>query len=181
MRQIVFAIAITVIAADAAYAQSGGKAAAQQHDSKMDHQMMLMDADFAYLTAQHHRDGIEMSKLEESSGASAQVKSLAAKIRQGQERELPTLTQYGSKANKGGMVAAHEKQMQQESQASMARLKAASGADLDRVFIDEMSKHHQKALEMVKEAHLSDAKLKQLVDRMAAEQKREIEELKKAQ
>ena len=181
MRNVVIALAFTIAAAAAAQAQSGGQKAAQPHDMKMDHGMMLMDAEFAYLMAQHHRGGIEMAKLEESRGASAQVKGLAAKIRAGQERDLPELEQHGSKAKKDGDVAAHEKQMQQEHEATMAKLKATSGAALDKAFAEEMSKHHVKAMDMMKQAHLTDAKLKQMTDKMAAEQKQELAELKKVQ
>lgn len=190
MQQLVIALGITAFASAAPLAQSGGQKPAEQHGGqkpaeqhavKGDHNMMMMDADFAYLMAKHHRGGIEMTKLEESRGASAHVKGLAAKIRQGQERDLPTLSQYGTKAKKDGMVATHEKQMDKEHQATMAKLKAASGEGLDKAFAAEMAKHHQKALEMIKQAHLTDAKLKQTADKMSAEQKQELEELKKVQ
>ncbi len=143
--------------------------------------MVLMDADFAYLMAKHHRAGIEMAKLEESRGESTQVKALSAKIRQGQERDLPVLSQHGNKAKNEGMVATHEKQMEKEHQATMAKLKSATGNGLDKTFAEEMAKHHQKALEMIKQAHLTDPKLKQMADKMAAEQKQELQELKQHQ
>lgn len=63
----------------------------------------------------------------------------------------------------------------------MARLKAANGAALDKAFAEEMSTHHIKAMEMMKQAHLTDATLKQMTDKMAAEQKQELAELKKVQ
>ena len=181
MRKLVIALGITALAAAVPLAQGSGQKPADQHAAKGDHAMMLMDADFAYLMAKHHRGGIEMSKLEESRGASAQVKNLAAKIRKGQERDLPTLSQYGTKAKKDGMVATHEKQMEKEHQATMANLKSATGEGLDKAFAAEMAKHHQMAFEMIKQAHLTDAKLKQMADKMSAEQKQELEELKKVQ
>lgn len=180
MRRLLVALGITALIVTVPVAQSGGQKPAQTAPQG-DHSMMLMDADFAYLMVKHHRGGIEMAKTEESRGSSSEVKALAAKIRQGQERDLPTLTQYGNKAKKGGMIASHEKQMDKEHQASMAKLKAASGNALDKAFAEEMSKHHQKALEMIKQAHLTDAKLKQTTDKMAAEQKQELQELKKVQ
>ena len=181
MHQLVIALGITALAIAAPLAQTSGQKPADQHAAKGDHSMMMMDAEFAYLMAKHHRGGIEMSKLEESRGASAQVKGLAAKIRQGQERDLPTLSQHGTKAKKDGMVATHEKQMEKEHQATMAKLKSSTGEGLDRAFAAEMAKHHQMAFEMIKQAHLTDPKLKQMADKMSAEQKQELEELKKVQ
>ena len=181
MRKLVIALGITALAITAPFAQTGGQKPADQHAAKGDHNMMMMDAEFAYLMAKHHRGGIEMSKLEESRGVSAQVKGLAAKIRQGQERDLPTLSQYGTKAKKDGMVATHEAQMEKEHQATMAKLKSATGEGLDKAFAAAMAKHHQMAFEMIKQAHLTDAKLKQMTDKMSAEQKQELEELKKVQ
>ena len=155
MRALILALAISAIGVALPQAQSAGQKPAQppaktDHSmTKTDHSMMLMDADFAYLMAKHHRGGIEMSKLEESRGASAQVKNLAAKIRKGQERDLPTLSQYGTKAKKDGMVATHEKQMEKEHQATMANLKSATGEGLDKAFAAEMAKHHQMAFEKI--------------------------------
>ncbi len=177
MRQFVLAVVITVLPLTGVLAQP-----AKQKPSSppsQDHTMMLMDAEFAYLAAKHHRGGIEMTRLEESRGTSASVKALAAKIRQGQERDLPAFTAFGAKAAKTPMLVEHEKQMEKEHQASMAKLKSATGAALDQVFAAEMIKHHQKMLGMIKQAHLTDGKLKAVADKMAAEQTRELEELKK--
>jgi uncharacterized protein (DUF305 family) len=179
MRQLVTAFGISALVATTALAQTGSKPT--QPASSGDHSMMLMDAEFAYLMAKHHRGGIEMAKLEESRGSSAEVKGLAAKIRKGQERDLPSLSQHGNKAKNDGMVATHEKQMEKEHQATMAKLKSATGNALDEAFAAEMAKHHEKALDMIKQAHLTDAKLKQMTDKMAAEQKQELQELRKFQ
>lgn len=181
MHQLVIALGITALTIAAPLPQTGGQTPADQHAAKGDHNMMMMDAEFAYLMAKHHRAGTEMSKLEESRGASARVKNLAAKIRKGQERDLPRLSQYGTKANKDGMVSTHEAQMEKEHQATMAKLKSAMGEGLDKAFAAEMAKHHQMAFEMIKQAHLTDPKLKQMSDKMSAEQKQELAELKKVQ
>src|SRR5918993_1272924 len=135
-----------VMAAPAVSAQSAAqKPAAAGHDAHM----ALGDHEFAHLMAKHHRAGVDMAKLEESGGASEQVKALAAKIRQGQERDLPTLTAHAkAAANAGSMVAAHEKQMEKEHAAMMAKLTSAKGEALDHAFVDEMIKHHQSGLEM---------------------------------
>lgn len=142
----------------------------------------MADSEFAHLMAMHHGGGIEMTKMEESAGASAEVKALAAKIRQGQERDLPTLAAEGKKSSKpSAMVATHEKAMHKEHATTMVKMKSAKGAALDKVFVDEMIKHHESALEMIKQSQLKDATLKALADKMAEAQRGELDELRKLQ
>lgn len=143
--------------------------------------MQMADGDFANLMMRHHRDGIAMAKLEESGGTSAEVKALAAKIRQGQEKDLAELDTFAKKHKPSKMAAMHEKEMEKESAASMAKLKSAKGAALDRAFAEEMAKHHQMALEMTKQTQFKDGGLKALADKMAKNQQAELQELKKHQ
>jgi uncharacterized protein (DUF305 family) len=180
MRELILALGIALIAVALPQAQSAGQKP-NQPTATGDHSVMMMDAEFAHLAAKHHRGGIEISKVEESGGASANVKALAAKIRQGQQRDLPTLTQHGAKAAKNAIVASHEKDMDKEHQSTMAKLKSAKGAALHQAFIAEMIKHHEQMQEMIKQAHLTDQKLKQMVDKMSQEQQQELQELRKLQ
>ena len=52
---------------------------------------VLHDAHFVEMMQEHHQGGIELSKGEESKGSRDDVKSLAARIRAGQERDLKEL------------------------------------------------------------------------------------------
>ena len=150
--------------------------------SKTHNQSAMTDTDFVTMTIKHHQDGIEMSRLEEKGGASADVKALAAKIRQGQERELSELQAHQKSASAaGGDHAAHMKQMEADSQRAMKRLRSASGAALDHAFAEEMAKHHQQAIDMVSRTTFSDPQLRSMAQKMAANQKQELAELKKHQ
>jgi len=142
------------------------------------HDMRMGEAEFAYLMAKHHQGGIEMAQVEEKGGSAADVKSLAAKIRSGQQSEVPKLKAH-AKGQPSAMASQHEKDMQKEHMASMAILKGAKGAALDKAFAEEMIKHHQSALQMISQADLKDSELKQMADKMAANQKQEIAELQK--
>jgi uncharacterized protein (DUF305 family) len=178
----VFAVAMGVIAlAGGLTAQAGSTQKPADQHSQPGHTMTMMDGDFAHLMVQHHHGGIEMAQLEESSGANAQVKALAAKIRHGQEKDLPELQAHVKKHKAGSMAAHHEKEMHKEHQASMSRLRSAKGEAVDRVFVTEMIKHHQSALEMIKQTQFKDQHLKALADRMAAAQHHELQELQKHQ
>ena len=61
----------------------------------------------------------------------------------------------------------------------MKGLKAASGAGLDHAFLEQMIKHHQSAIDLAVGAKLQNAELKKLATKVAADQRREVTELKK--
>jgi len=158
----------------------------------------MNDAEFIMMMTEHHQGAIEMCKIEESRGSRDAVKALAAKMRDAQEREvkemasspanhanMPTMAPdaKGSAGHEGhgSMMQKHHQMMQQETMASKKRLEIASGAAVDSTFLEEMTKHHQGALEMISKAKLKDASLRKLSQKMAADQKREIGEFKKLQ
>jgi len=145
------------------------------------HQMKEMsDADFVHMMTKHHQGGIEMSKLEESTGSSSAVKALASKIRQGQEREVVEMASWTKRH--GGTPSAdaktHDAMMQKEHQATMAKLNAASGNALDGLFASEMAKHHEMAIQMIDTAALKDPELRKMAEKMKAGQTAELKELK---
>ena len=65
--------------------QSGSSHGTAQHEPAM---KGMTDAHFVQMMLKHHQQGIEMARIEEKGGASAEVKALATKIRQSQEREM---------------------------------------------------------------------------------------------
>lgn len=177
----------------------------QGHDTKagQSHAKMSMpaldDAHFAEMMRKHHQHGIELSKIEESKGTREEVKTLAAKIRQGQERDLKEL-EAGHGDHSAGRAAGgtkpqgtsgaaahgtdmekHHEMMQQMANESKQKVENASGTAVDQAFLQEMAMHHQMALEMISKAKLKDAGLRKLAQKMSAEQKRELAELKKLQ
>lgn len=189
--------------APSAYAQHAGydpKAPVKQAQHKMTMPAMD-DAHFVQMMIKHHKDGIEMSKLEESKGTRDDVKALAAKIRGGQEKDLQELQSHEGKhgdakgheghttpAPKGTAGAKpapdmqkHHEMMDTMAQQSRQKIESASGAAVDRAFAQEMARHHQMALEMIAKTTFKDAELRKLAQRMAANQKKELQELKAKQ
>jgi uncharacterized protein (DUF305 family) len=104
-----------------------------------------MFAHFGHMMAKHHQGGIEMAQLEEKAGASTEMKQLAAKIRKGQQSELPQLRAHGKRHKADPQMAEHEKHMQKEHAATMAKLKGARGAALDKLFAEERSNTMKRA------------------------------------
>jgi len=167
------------------HGQAGKKPDAAKHEQMMMDGMT--DAEFVPMMIEHHQHGIEMARREEEEGASDEVKALAAQIRQGQERELAELKAHAKEGHGAATTgtsgrAGHEKMdtmMKQQSQATMQRLKAAEGEALDAAFLEEMAKHHQQAIMMTEHTKFKSAELRTLAEKMAADQKKELAELKR--
>jgi uncharacterized protein (DUF305 family) len=175
-----FIAAITVGVAGGVRAQKPGAAGAGRHEQMMKGMMGMTDAMFVPMMIRHHQHGIEMARLEEERGSSASVKALAARIRQSQEKELAELKAHAEQAPKGTSGdAAHDEMMAQRSQSMMAKLKSASGADLDHAFLEQMAKHHEGAVTMTEGAKLQDPELKKLAQKMLTDQRQELAELRK--
>lgn len=156
----------------------------------------MNDAQFVELMTKHHQDGIEMAKLEESKGTRAEVKALATKIREGQEREIKEMEAaapkdshaagampHGAAAPVGhdAMTQTHHEMMEQMGAASKKKIEDASGAAVDQAFLEEMAMHHEMAMQMATKTTFQNAELKKVAQKMAADQKRDLAELKKLQ
>ena len=200
----IVSVALTSLlaAASTGLAQQPGHADHESKDkpaSTMKEMQMpaLHDREFTEMMLRHHRHGIELAKLEESRGSREDVKQLATKIREGQERELQELEAIDRKLGRAAESPApkgtsgHEghgtamqkphQMMEQMSAMSKEAVGTASGPAADEAFLEQMSKHHRMALQMIGKAQLKDAGLRELSDKMAAGQKRELQELKQLQ
>ncbi|MEV5408000.1 DUF305 domain-containing protein [Thermopolyspora sp. NPDC052614] len=98
----------------------------------------------------HHRQAIDMSLLAPSRAASDAVKRLASRINDAQELEVGMMTRWLREQGQRvpGHHADHRGMPGMATPEQLARLRAATGADFDRLFIDLMINHHLGALTM---------------------------------
>jgi uncharacterized protein (DUF305 family) len=160
-----------------------GAAEGQPAGTPDQHRMMqgMIDADFVPMMVAHHEQGIEMARLEEANGSSGEVKALAARIRQSQEREVAELVAHGSRvmgSRDPSARAQRDQMMSRQGRDAMDRLRSVSGPALDKAFLQEMARHHQMAIHMAQMTTFQDGDLKTFSDRMVADQQRELEEMK---
>jgi uncharacterized protein (DUF305 family) len=171
------------LAATIALTTAAGLGAQTRSDPehRAQHQMMkgMTEAEFVPMMIKHHQDGIEMARVEEQKGTSQDVKTLAAKIRESQEREISEMKQASAGGAQGTSGHEGHDMMEHQSQAVMKRLNSASGQALDRAFLEEMAKHHEMAIQMAESAKIGDSELKQVVQKMVSGQRQELAELKK--
>ena len=125
-------------------------------------------ADVKFMTDMigHHAQAIQMSLMAPTHGASAQVRTLAARIINAQRDEIFNMQQWladrqkpwphvdasGAVHGSGGDHATHHGMMAgMLTEAQMRQLDAARGPEFDRLFLTFMIQHHQGAVAMVKE------------------------------
>ena len=130
-------------------------------------------ADVQFMTAMigHHAQAITMSKMAPTHGASASVRTLAARIINAQQDEIGTMQQWlrdrhqpvpavstamdmpemagNSMADHAGHDMGHAMMPGMLTAAQMRQLDQARGADFDRLFLAFMIQHHRGAVSMV--------------------------------
>ncbi|MEV0630922.1 DUF305 domain-containing protein [Nonomuraea wenchangensis] len=142
------------------------------------------DADvmFAQMMIPHHEQAVEMAELAPERAADPEIKELAAKIKAAQDPEIQTmkgwLTEWGKPAPEGGMGHDMPGVMSEE---DMTKLKAAKGAEFDKLFAQQMVAHHNGAIEMARteQSSGSNPEAKELAKTIETTQQVEVEQLQK--
>lgn len=123
-------------------------------------------ADVAFMTGMihHHAQALVMARMAPSHGASAAVRTLTARILNGQRDEIVLMQRWLRDRGEAVPVvhddgtvelpstdAPLERMAGMLTPEQMARLRGAHGRDWDRLFLTYMIQHHQGALVMVDE------------------------------
>ena len=130
-----------------ASASASGDATAQFNDA---------DVAFAQGMLPHHQQAVEMAQLATYRAADPRVKDLAARIEAAQAPEIETLAgwleSWGPEAtSSSGMDHGgtdHGDTGGMMSDEDMTALADASGAEFDRLFLEQMTAHHSGAVQM---------------------------------
>lgn len=106
------------------------------------------DIMFAQMMIPHHQQAVDMGTLAETRASSPEVKALAAKIKAEQAPEIAQMKGWLKTAN-ASMDMGHEMGMGgMLTDADMAALTKAKGAEFDRLFLEGMIGHHKGAIHM---------------------------------
>jgi len=103
----------------------------------------------------HHEQAIEMADLLlDKEGVDERVVNLATDIKEAQGPEIETmkgwLEDWGIVSHDSGMEGTdHDDGMMSDE--DMAALESASGADASRLFLEQMTQHHQGAIDMAQQ------------------------------
>ena len=109
------------------------------------------DVMFAQMMIPHHQQAVEMANLAPTRASSADLKKLAAQIKDAQDPEIATmrgwLKTWGEPTSSGSMHMSDGMM----SDSDMAKLKAAKGMDFDMMFAQMMIAHHNGAISMARD------------------------------
>lgn len=111
-------------------------------------------SDVAFIDAMvpHHEMAVEMSNKELADGTDPEVQAMAQGIHDAQLAEIAQMKAVRAELTGSDEVPErHDLQMQQMEE-DMKKLAAASGAEVDRVFVEVMLPHHAGAITMAHEA-----------------------------
>lgn len=144
------AISATLLASGCSAAVAGPSLAASEV-AKSD--FSANDLMFAAMMIPHHEQAVELSELAASRSENPDVLALAEQIRAAQAPEIDQMRVWlglgpsdsvpdmagHNHGSMGGMLSTEQ----------LAELKAASGAEFDRLFLSGMIAHHEGAIDMV--------------------------------
>lgn len=136
------------------------------------------DVQFVDFFVPHHQAAIDMAGMEADRGSDATVKALAKQIAASQTNELAIMQQARQALT--GTAASPPPPADAHMDADMRVMMGASGAQLDKLFLEEMIQHHASALPTAHRAPpaLTRADLKGLAGSIYDAQAKEIGEMK---
>lgn len=103
------------------------------------------DTAFTSLMTPHHTGGVELGRLAVRKGVDPQVRRLGRDIVVAQSRELRTLRRM---LRVFGAEPLMPEAIEERDMMGMRMLRAASGAEFDRLWLDVISGHHSAAIQM---------------------------------
>ena len=113
--------------------------------SQVNSEFSPTDIAFAEMMIPHHEQAIEMSELALMNSTNPEVLELAQEIKSAQAPEIELMASWSGV--KSSTHAGHSMDGML-SEDELNALRAATGAEFDRLFLQGMIKHHQGAIEM---------------------------------
>lgn len=177
-------LCLTVILVFVALTVSGALA---QHPAGHGAKTADADYDLHYIdmTIEHHQMGIDMAKMAQNKASHAELKNLATKMVEDQQKDQDQLKKWRDEWYAGKPKSDHMNMPGMSGmkmpQMDMGKLEAASGNDFDLMFIDMIVPHHQMAIDMSKESlkKAAHAPLKTFARETIAKQQKEKAQMTK--
>jgi uncharacterized protein (DUF305 family) len=141
------------------------------------------DLQFIDTMAMHHKMAMDMARLAGSRAAHAELKTMASKMIEDQQKETAQLKGWREQWYAGKPEAMNMKMpgMPESMKGmSMEKLAAAKGEEFDRMFIEMMSRHHAGAIKMseTSEPKLQHSEVKAFATKLVVSQKEELGQMK---
>ncbi len=134
------------------------------------------DVDLIDNLVPHHAMAIEMANIEIAKGTRDDVKQMAMMMKATQQDEIARMEQIRMRVDGSGEVPSMD---DPHGETDMAELDAATGADVDTMFLENMIPHHAGAVSVAHRAldNLSDAELRDMAQNTIVMQTREMNKM----
>ena len=145
------------------------------------------DLQFLDSMSKHHQMAIDMAKQGHDKFMHAELKEMAKRMVEDQEREIAQMKQWrdqwypgAAPADSTQMPGTASMNMDMTHMQMAIRHTRRPGKQLDLMFIEMMIPHHQGAIEMARDAmaKAEHQEIKDLVQKMIPEQQKEIDQMK---
>jgi uncharacterized protein (DUF305 family) len=149
------------------------------------------DARFMRDMIVHHAQAVEMTELVAERTASEDIRMLARRIEASQEDEMALMRNWLQDRREAlpdphahHAPHAHHEMAGMLSPAEMSQLRAARGAEFDRLFLDFMIRHHEGAIVMVEQLFATDGagqeiEIFQFASHVDSDQRMEIDRMRR--
>lgn len=137
------------------------------------------DVMFAQMMIPHHQQAVELGEIAQNGEASPKVLALAKEISHDQSHEIEHMQAWLSAAGAGEHMD-HDMAMDgMLTEAQLETLKAAKGAEFDRLFLEGMIAHHEGAISMAQSVVDSkNTEVAKLAASIIESQTKQIEQMK---
>jgi uncharacterized protein (DUF305 family) len=141
------------------------------------------DKDFAAMMKAHHIGAVEMAQLQLAQGTDAQLKQMAQKIIDEQQKEITQFDAFLSNTNTQTSNSTQSNStfhQQVTGHMDNMHMEMDHSGSIDKQFAQMMIPHHQGGIDMSRaylKAGAQDSKLKVMANKIIADQQREINEL----
>ena len=156
--------------------------ATQEHSDHMvseNSEFSAADVMFAQMMIPHHQQAVDLGVIAENGGASPEVLALAKDISHDQTHEIEHMQAWLTAAGAGDHMD-HDMAMDgMLTEAELETLKAAKGAEFDRLFLEGMIAHHEGAISMAEDVVDSkNPEVAELAASIIESQTKQIEQMK---
>ncbi|MBA3831243.1 MAG: DUF305 domain-containing protein [Chthoniobacterales bacterium] len=129
---------------------------------------------------QHHESGIDMAKLVSDHTKRPELHAFASKMIASQQEDIRKMTAWLNDWDKAAVKPVANEAADKEMKMHMSMLNDKHDADFDKAFLQMMPQHHHMAVEMAEQVEKKGThpELKEFAAKMAADQEKEIKQLK---
>ncbi|MBJ7434092.1 MAG: DUF305 domain-containing protein [Microbacteriaceae bacterium] len=163
------------------FLNQGGETQAEKPTTVPGSTFDMNDVMFAQMMIPHHSQAVELAALAEANTTTAAILDLAARIKGAQQPEIDTMTAWLAAAGSSAVDhGSHGMSMPgMVSDADMAMLEQATGAEFDALFLAHMIQHHEGAIDMANDvlATTANDEVAALATAIVAAQTAEIAEM----